>query len=368
MTFIEKIRYLANADFTVSSCDKEEKELYHAARAFLLSDEAEAEKIAKQLFKIATNADIKNIATSLILNLYTWQGRFDELAEYGIPRSPEEAVAIALYNVKNTTAKLTSKTDCLELIHSKVGWAIAVVNINGVDVELMIDTGAGITVINETTAKKCGISSNEAIESQDALGNKMSIPGAMIDKISIGESEFCNKMCMVIPDNAIDFGEVKINGTIGWELICQLKWEINFKENKAYVTAPKKENVLRNMAYDFFPLVRTTVNGQQVSLGLDTGATATKFGAIMKDSFGNIKQTSIKSGGAGGYREEEAFIIPKIELSFDETEIYMENISVSVEHECSKSGIFITPGILGIDIAKGRTLTIDYHNRHLAIK
>jgi len=371
MEFIEKLRYLASNDFSIVSCSEEEQELYHAAKAFLLSNEEQAGDIAKKLFHAAAGKDVKDTAVSLILNLLVWQERFDELSLFGIPRNPGEAAAISLYNVKETKASLTKNVDCLDLRPSEVGWAIITVNINGHEIDLMVDTGAGITVINETTAEQCGIALtdiiDEALEAQDANENKMVLPTAIIDSISIGESTFNKKLCMVIPDAALDFGEVKINGTVGWELIKQLKWVFNFGEGKVYISSSMSENVCRNMAYDSFPLVRVTINGKQMTMGLDTGATTTMLGKSMTDNFIGMEQSTITSGAAGGYKDEACLIIPEIEIGIGDGVVLLENHSLITDSEKSKSGFFITPGILGIDIAQRKVLTLDYLNHHISI-
>jgi len=190
----------------------------------------------------------------------------------------------------------------------------------------------------------------------------------MIDSISIGGSKFTNKLCMVIPDSALDFGEVKIYGTIGWELIKHLKWAFDFTEGKVYVSSPKNENVFRNMAYDSYPLVRVSINGKQMNMGLDTGATATMFGKAMMNNFGEMARTTIKTGAAGGYRENDSFIIPELEINIGERSVNLINLNLLTENEHSKSGFFITPGVLGIDIARRNVLTVDYFNRHLSVR
>ena len=153
--FLEDLRYLASVDFSTANCSDEEKALYNAANAFLLSDEKQAEYIANKVFNTTINEEYKNIAVSLLLNILLWQNRFDELSLYGIPRNQGEAAAISLYNVKETKVNLSSKIDCLDLQPFEIELAIVTVNINGHDVDLMVDTGAGITVINETTVSKC---------------------------------------------------------------------------------------------------------------------------------------------------------------------------------------------------------------------
>ena len=354
------------------NCSEEEQELYRAAKAFLLSEEEQAEEYAKKLFHAATSEEVKDTAASLIFNLLMWQERFDEFSLYGIPRNQGEAAEISLYNVKDAKADLTNQIDCLDLWPSEVGWAIITVSINGYDIDLVVDTGAGITVINETTAKQCGVvldgAVDEALEAQDAHNDKIVLPTATIDNISIGESKFSKKSCLVIPDSALDFGEVKMNGTVGWELIRQLKWVFDFGEGKVYVNSPKIENVTRNMAYDSYPLVRVLINGKQMNMGLNTGATSTMFGKSMVENISEMKQATVKTGAAGGYREDTCHKIPELEIGIGERTVRLENLSLLTDREHSSIGFFITPGILGIDIARRNILTIDYFNRHLSIQ
>jgi len=95
---------------------------------------------------------------------------------------------------------------------------------------------------------------------------------------------------------------------------------------------------------------------------------ATKL--FYKTTNDEIKDTavSLKSGGAGGYRDEACLIIPEIEINIGEGITRLENLSLITDNEKSKSGFFITPGILGIDVARRNILTVDYFNRYVSIR
>jgi hypothetical protein len=166
----------------------------------------------------------------------------------------------------------------------------------------------------------------------------------------------------------IDFGEHKINGTVGWELICKLKWVIDYRNKIAYISVPRKENVVNNMLCDYFPMTRAKINNKYFILGLDTGANKTRFGSIMKDYFKDFKQATVKTEGAGSFIEENTYIIPEVDIFLENALIKLEDLNLTLEDYCNKSQFYITPGILGNDIINGKALTIDFYNRLLSIQ
>ena len=102
-------------------------------------------------------------------------------------------------------------------------------------------------------------------------------------------------------------------------------------------------------------------------MGLDTGGNMTKFGKVMTSNFDGLQKTTITSGAAGGSREEDCLIIPKMEINIGNGSVLLTNTKILKDMENTKSGFFVTPGILGIDIAQRSTLIIDYFNRYISV-
>jgi hypothetical protein len=166
----------------------------------------------------------------------------------------------------------------------------------------------------------------------------------------------------------LEFEVGKINGTVGWEVICQLKWEIDFNNRKVTLAAPTHEDVIRNMVCDFFPMVTVSVNNKQMTLCLDTGANTTRLGAVLSGYFSEYEESTMETLAAGSERKERVHVIPEVHFSVGEGAVKLSKVDLAVDNECTKSKFFITPGIIGSDIAMNSIMTIDWFNRHFSIK
>jgi len=369
MDFITKVRHLTYNDFTVSDYSDDEKDLYHASKAFLASDEKQAEEIAKKIYLSTADMEIKNTVRHFLYCLLVRQERFSELPQFDIPNNTEEEIVISLLSSLDTTAKTTNNYDCLELLPHPFEQLFITVQINSVDVVMLIDTGCQLTTISETTAQKCNITANtDATDSYNTYGEKISVYIAPVNCLSIGKSTFYNSACTVVPDSMITIDDVTIDGILGWETISKLKWEFDMKQKKVIISAPKNADLIRNLVYDQFLMVTVNVDGKKMTMGMDTGASHTQFGTVLSDIFSDCEEENITTSGAGSSREERVYVIPRVSLSIGDGAVQLENVNMLADYESCASKFFITPGVLGFDIAKDKTMTIDWFNRHLSVR
>lgn len=373
MNDVERIRYLTSQESDIAHFDKEHRRLYELAKAFLEMDEETAENIATEFLSSAENADVKNMASSILFSLLIWQDRFDELPKYGFARNEEDAQAIMLYDPRNMEIKISGTPFKMEMPPAIKDLPAIRVQINGKEIDLLIDTGAMLTSISESVAKECGIlNSDDSVEVTNSFEGTVTTKISLIDKISIGGNEFTNKFCIIVPDSAFDFSQLekdapRINGTVGWEIIKRLKWTIDYKNRWVQVEAPKTESVHHNMCCDFFPMVKIGLFEKELIMGLDTGAGVTHLGKCMKDSFGKLEKISKQSGGAGQIVEETGMNLPQAMVSIDQSNVELKNVWIYDDREYSMSSTFTLPGVLGSDIAKNKTMIIDFTNRHFSI-
>lgn len=374
MDVFESIKRLPFGVLDSIDCAANQQKLVDAARAFLSMDEKRAEEIAREIFAHEHDADTKNMAVSLLFALLLWQDRYDEMAPLGLPRDDDDSEAIMVYDPRELIIKLSPATVEHKMPQTIGNLPAVQVRINDVDVVLLIDTGAMISTVTESMAKRCALMAGEtALEADNPFGSSVTTQLAYANMLNIGGHEFIHKPFIVIPDAALDFHDQfpdlpPIFGTIGWEVIRKLKWTIDFKNRTVLIESPVHRRVAPNMCCDFFPMVRVEIDNKSMVLGLDTGATTTHFGMSMTSCFGGLAQTTKAGGGVGvAHCEEKGSAIPELLLLVEGTEIVLENAWVYSDREYSMSNTFILPGILGSDIAKNASLVIDYANRHLAV-
>jgi len=373
MDFFEKVRNLAHRDFDTTDCSDEQKQLHNAAKCFLCADEKNAEQILRNLYGSTQYAEMKNFAVDLLFPLLLWQDRFDELAQFGIPRNNDDQEQINSYNTKNMTSVLSPISKELPMPPAIADLPAVCVQINGVDVELLIDTGALFTMVSESVAKKCGITkSGVSMEAATPLGNSLSTQFALIDSFMVGNCEFKNKSCIVVPDSAYDTGDPDaptLNGKIGWEIIKNLRWTINYKDRSVCIEASMVCDKPKNMCCDFFPMVNIKINGRNVTMGIDTGAGATQFGNCESSFYDleKLEKFTTETFATGTIVEISGAIIPHIDAQMSGSAFTISNAILYPEREYSLSKTFLQPGVLGSDIVQGKTLVIDYPNRNLSV-
>jgi hypothetical protein len=371
MNFFEKIYNLPHTDFDITGCNDEQKQLYNAAKGFLCSDEKISEQILRNLHSSTQDEQIKKLTTDLLFPLLLWQDRFDELALFGIPRNSGDEKNLVMNDTKAMTSIYSPIPKELPMPPTVGDLPSVCVQINGVDVVLLIDTGAIPTVITESVAKKCGIDINgKTVETEAMHENFITTRIANIDNFKVGNNEFRNKSCIIIPDSALDTGNTELppmNGAVGWEIIKNLLWTLNFRDRCVRIEMSKSEKKPANMCCDFFPMVNVMINERRLTVGLDTGAGATQFGKCMSGFFGETLPFNQEGFGAGGNVEISAEVIPHIDAHTSNEKFAISNALLYTNRDYSFSETFIQPGVLGSDIAKGKTLIIDYPNRNLTV-
>ncbi|MCL2854583.1 MAG: retroviral-like aspartic protease family protein [Defluviitaleaceae bacterium] len=371
MDFFDKIRNLTHSDFDITGYSDEQKQLYNGAKSFLGADEKTAEQILRSLYESTQDAQVKNFALDLLFPLLLWQDRFDELAKLGIPRNNDDEEQIAVYDTRNIRAVLSSTPKELPMPPAFSDLPSVCVQINGVDVELLIDTGAMLTMVSETVAKKCGIAmSGTMVEADTPLENSITTQIAAMDSFMVGNSEFRNKPCVVVPDSAYDTGDLEappINGKIGWEIMKNLCWTINYRDRLVRIETSKAENKVANMCCDFFPMVNVKIDGKNMAMGIDTGGGVTQFGKCVDGFFADTQPFKQEAFATGAIVEISGALVPHINAYIGESPFAINNAISYSNREYSLSKTFLQPGVLGSDIAKGKTLVIDYPNRNLSI-
>jgi len=372
MDFIETIKNLCIFDSPDEGLSKEQSKLRLAAKAFLSGNDERAESLARELYHETNNTEIKNTSCDILFALLLWQDRFEELELFGLPRDDSDALQIAVYNIPNAEILLSdipyeAKMPCYPMVQP-----IMTVVINGESIDLLVDTGARPSAITRSVAERCNIVVGESnIDVHNAQGAKASVELATINTFVIGNIIFKNLHCIVVPDGMLDShvdGKFRINGTIGWEAIRRLHWEIDYKNRVVRVKAPCHEAVERNMCCDFSPMVNAHLgNGEKIVMELDTGANISYFGKRMAGILANTIVSPDKSGGFIHTERNKKNIIPDQFLSINGARISLKNILIDENKNVSTARTFITAGILGSDVADGRVLVIDYTNRHLSI-
>lgn len=174
----------------------------------------------------------------------------------------------------------------------------------------VFDTGAGISCITESIAKKMGIKilpdHNISVESFTGQKNKVRIGVAA--EINLGELKIHNAVFLVYPDKAFTFadGAYVINGIIGFPIIKELG-TITFEKDK--LTFSKESESGANEKNLFVDELRAIVmlkyKNKTLPFNFDSGAKVSLFNKAFYetfktdlDSIGTLETTKTSSAGA----------------------------------------------------------------------
>lgn len=174
----------------------------------------------------------------------------------------------------------------------------------------VFDTGAGISCITESIAKKMGVKilpdHNISVESFTGQKNKVRIGVAA--EINLGELKIHNAVFLVYPDKAFTFadGAYVINGIIGFPIIKELG-TITFEKDK--LTFSKESESGANEKNLFVDELRAIVmlkyKNKTLPFNFDSGAKVSLFNKAFYetfktdlDSIGTLETTKSSSAGA----------------------------------------------------------------------
>lgn len=187
---------------------------------------------------------------------------------------------------------------------------------NNDTVNFIFDTGANLSTISRSTAKKLNVKILPVKISVGTItGTEVSANLGIGEKLSLGNIDVYNVVFLVLPDKGLSFPQInyQINGILGFPVISALK-EIHISRNGDFII-PKTPSVLSessNMAMDgLTPLI--CINKKHFTF--DSGADHTLFYHSFylenkNEIEQNYKPEKISFGGAGGSKATfEGYVI-----------------------------------------------------------
>lgn len=241
--------------------------------------------------------------------------------------------------------------------------------INGELITVMFDTGATMTVLNKSTVNLIKAETNDNnLKAGGSSGKSKEYKTALISNILIGSNEIFEKEVLIVPDEAFDFGlddegnKFSAQGLLGWDIISLFMWTVDIKNRLYTVEKSFYRDVVHNLSWGNFPLIKVDWNKKTMFLGFDSGHTETILGKNMIEELDDLEMTIDSTVGVDGTLDEDAYITKEFSFTIGKTSVLLKNIMVF------KRDIFgkVCPdmmGLLGSDIIQGRKWILDYPNR-----
>jgi predicted aspartyl protease len=250
-------------------------------------------------------------------------------------------------------------------------------SIHGVTGTYWFDTGAEISVLTESEAKRFGLAIQAtSTKMGDVTGTRFSTRVAVADELSIGTIRLRNVAFLVVSDDRPPFNQAQTGsrGLIGFPVIFALQrfaWTGNQFEIEPKLS---HENAVHgNMCFDGnHPIVQVEFQNQNLAFTLDTGASNTDLYPRFAKAFPELiqaatKTNSYKMEGVGGTRQMDAAMLSSLHFRIDGFPVGLKSTGVLLANTAETSKFFY--GNLGIDLLQqAKKATFDFKVMTLALQ
>lgn len=249
--------------------------------------------------------------------------------------------------LQNTPAQVIKKTGntTLDLKKDAAGLLNIPVSIGNTALSLVFDSGAGMSVIAESVAKKLNLNtvSDSTVQIPGSSGITTTAKLAVAKNIQIGNMSLLNVAFLVFPDSALSFGggSYKMDGIIGFPVIKEFGSLTFIKQSQLFVPQKiAKSKIKPNMILDELQpiLILTYHSNDNVRLPFtfDTGANKSTISKNFYQRFPYDVETKGKNSnrtfeGVGGKKAFEGFDIDNLNFGVSNQTLKLNNVFVFKE-------------------------------------
>lgn len=251
-------------------------------------------------------------------------------------------------------------------------------SINGVQAAYWFDTGAELSVMSESEAKRFGLRIRSApVKVGDVNGTQVSTRIAFADELSIGSIRVKHVAFLVLPGSQPPFNEESpgSRGLIGLPVLVALN-RFAFGANGKFEVRP--ESASRSAPHADLCLdgehlvVRVRYHHRRLAFTLDTGASTTDlyppFAAAFPELIRSaVKTDSYKMEGVGGAKYMQAATLESLRFSIGGFPVTLKSAGVLLKPTTPSSKFF--DGNLGIEpYRQARKTTFDFQAMTLTLQ
>jgi predicted aspartyl protease len=251
-------------------------------------------------------------------------------------------------------------------------------SINGVNATYWFDSGAELSVMTESEAKRFGLQVHPTTAKVgDVNGTQFNTQIAVADELAIGSIRVKHVGFLVLPDNQPPFNEASpgSRGLIGIPVLLGFE-RFAWRADETFEIGPKSShnNVPHaDLCFDGnHPLVQIAYDQRPLTFALDTGATNTDLYPPFASAFPELirsatKTDSYKMEGVGGTKYMEAATLESLKFSIGGFPTTLKSVGVLLNPTSGASKFFA--GNLGIDLLQqAHKTTFDFKAMTLTLK
>jgi hypothetical protein len=243
--------------------------------------------------------------------------------------------------------------------------------------DLVFDTGANISVITQSSAKKLHMRVYPVKLDLGAgtTGQTVQSSLAVADSLWLGPILLKQVVFLLLPDEMLQFKQANYRqtGIIGEPLMAQLKQMTFYGDGRLAIPLHPVHSGNPNLAMDgAMPIVEYEFNGQRLPFRFDSGASTSVLYAPFYRRFESLVKTKgrayqMRTGGVGGtINTAAAFKLPDLAFQVSGKTFTLPELSVRTTAVGSEPDMFY--GNMGLDLfGKFQQLTIDFTAMKLTV-
>lgn len=244
------------------------------------------------------------------------------------------------------------------------GTPLVMVQVNGTQLEIGLDTGAGLTVLTESVAARVGARPLEGIrpEAINSLGETTTARLATVE-LTVAGVRLANLPVLVVPDDRLEARMLGVtlfsfDGLLGWNALKLTHTEFDFGRAKYTIKSSAPMCGGRNLwSIGLQPMIEASVGGRRVLAKIDTAASRswlTATAAIADQEHESIGRVGIEAG-AGSARIAGISALKDVDVAVGAHSVKLSELRIRPTQGLDP----VHHLTVGQDVLKNTTLAID---------
>lgn len=339
-------------------------------------NEPQAEGILRTVIQWQPGSDAANQAHELLSRIYLRTGQYTRLIENldrwaaSFPnRSEVQKEKADVEQFRGLPDQRNGERRPTTLAHDPGDdWSVPI-TINGKPAKYLLDTGAWISVMTESEARRLGLTIRPGSGSlSEASGKGVTVRTAVVRNVVIGAMRFQDVSFAIIPGK--DEG-----GILGMPIILALG-QVKWSNGGTWELAGRSEfggATPRNVVFSANRLLlATSVGGKRVFGALDTGAVDTDLNENFSTQFPDVVRSGTKQSrdisGVGGTVTVPSITVPEVLFQVDATRVVLRPAHVTLQRTPALGGTCCI-GNIGRDLlAQTGEFTLDLSRMVLRLR
>ena len=363
---------------------------YRGAVACGFGNLQEARQQFKSVIKSAPKSEKAYQSCNMLAYLYFRTGRYrhalkeiDQMLRIRPDNASDQAGRKLFTALSQSAEQSVTRRRASKLPYEvKIGNPFISLSVNGNAVKYMLDTGANISVMSESEAKRVGLTLHQVpagaskIQGSSGAQSQSSYRIAVAEQVVVGKFRLSDVAFLVLPDDQEPWIDLRPGerGALGISILHAFR-TMRFSNDGIFeIGFPSKHQVQQsNLCFqDAYPIVEAALSTRRLRLALDTGAAETHLTVRFAKEFeGLLDQAGKKSTrdvlGVDGSRRIEAVTLQELRFQLGGFNTLLRPAQVPLS--TTNPDIDDFHGLLGWDLlSQARSITLDFESMTLALE